>query len=149
MYAIRSYYALDALLNGNPSAVLEGSMFYGMHTNILIFGGFLVLLLFFKVIATSVTNGAGGVGGIFAPTLFMGGVAGYLIARLVNLLGFSDVPERNFTLVGMAGMIVITSYSIHYTKLYDIVQEFQCIGMGVIQKIFKPADPFVKLRFMA
>ncbi len=99
------YNTLDALLNGNPSAVLEGSMFYGMHTNILIFGGFLVLLLFFKVIATSVTNGAGGVGGIFAPTLFMGGVAGYLIARLVNLLGFSDVPERNFTLVGMAGMM--------------------------------------------
>jgi CIC family chloride channel protein len=66
---------------------------------------FLSFILFFKVIAMSVTNGSGGVGGIFAPTLFMGGVAGFLISRVLNLFHFIHVSDRNFALVGMAGMM--------------------------------------------
>ncbi len=99
------YNSLDALLNGNPREITYGSLFFGSQDNILIFGLFLLLILIFKVAATAVTNGSGGVGGIFAPALFMGGIAGYFMARIVNLLGFINVSERNFSLVGMAGMM--------------------------------------------
>jgi CIC family chloride channel protein len=57
------------------------------------------------VIATSSTNGAGGVGGIFAPTLFMGGVNGYLVAMVLNKFVGLNLPDNRFVLVGMAGMM--------------------------------------------
>jgi CIC family chloride channel protein len=62
-------------------------------------------LIFLKVIASSSTNGAGGVGGIFAPTLFIGGVNGFLVAGLLRKLFNMDVPDNRFVLVGMAGMM--------------------------------------------
>lgn len=99
------YNTLDALLSGNQAELTNGSLFYGMQDNFWMFGIFLLLILIFKVAATSITNGAGGVGGIFAPTLFMGGIAGYFIARVVNLINMGHVSERNFALVGMAGMM--------------------------------------------
>ncbi len=99
------YKTLDALLSGNPAEITYGSLFYGLQDNIWMFGLFLLLILIFKVAATSITNGAGGIGGIFAPTLFMGGISGYFIARVINSTGIADVSERNFSLVGMAGMM--------------------------------------------
>ncbi|MBN1598334.1 MAG: chloride channel protein [Bacteroidales bacterium] len=99
------YNTLDALLNGNPVEITYGSLFFSLQDNILMFGLFLLLIMIFKVVATAVTNGAGGVGGIFAPTLFMGGIAGYFVARVINLFSFAQVSERNFSLVGMAGMM--------------------------------------------
>jgi len=68
----------------------------------------LILLLFimaFKVIAMATTGASGGVGGIFAPSLFMGGVAGVFFAKVVNLLPFVAIPEKNMGLVGMAGVM--------------------------------------------
>jgi len=69
--------------------------------------GLLLGLVFFKVIASSLTFGAGGVGGIFAPTLFMGSILGYSVAKIINLSGLvsSPVSESNFTLVGMTGLM--------------------------------------------
>ena len=99
------YHTLNALLNGNPSELTHGSIFYHVADNMWMYVVFLVLVLLLKVIATALTTGSGGVGGIFAPSLFMGGVAGYLTARVINLLSFIDVSERNFALVGMAGMM--------------------------------------------
>jgi chloride channel protein, CIC family len=99
------YNTLDALLNGNVAEITNGSLFYGMQDNLPMFGLFLFLIIIFKVVAMAVTNGAGGVGGIFAPSLFMGGISGYFMARLINFLGFAEVSERNFSLVGMAGMM--------------------------------------------
>jgi len=66
---------------------------------------FMVCLVFLKVIATSSTNGAGGVGGIFAPTLFIGGVNGYVVANLLNRFVNLNLPDNRFVLVGMAGMM--------------------------------------------
>ena len=69
---------------------------------------FLLLgLVFFKVIATSLTFGAGGKGGVFAPSLFMGSALGHVFAKIINALGVTSIPisVSNFTLVGMAGMI--------------------------------------------
>ncbi|WP_430817472.1 chloride channel protein [Carboxylicivirga sp. RSCT41] len=99
------YQTIIALLNGNSQSVMGESFFYGWHDNAWALIAFLVLLIIFKVFATAATTGSGGIGGIFAPTLFMGGVTGYLFAKLINMFGFSDVPSSHFTLVGMAGMM--------------------------------------------
>jgi len=68
----------------------------------------LVLVFFVKVVAMTLTNSGGGVGGTFGPTLFEGAILGFLVARVLNLLlaGSSiSVPEQNFALVGMAAMM--------------------------------------------
>ena len=58
-----------------------------------------------KVVASSSTNGAGGVGGIFAPTLFIGGINGFFVASLLKKFVNIDLPDNRFVLVGMAGMM--------------------------------------------
>jgi len=68
---------------------------------LLTYFGFIIL---FKIVASVATNGAGGVGGIFAPSLFMGAITGFLTARILNLCGLI-LPETNFALVGMAGLM--------------------------------------------
>jgi CIC family chloride channel protein len=62
-------------------------------------------LVLLKVIASSSTNGAGGIGGIFAPTLFIGGINGYLVASVLKKFVHVDLPDNRFVLVGMAGMM--------------------------------------------
>lgn len=65
----------------------------------------LSLVIFIKPIAAAITIGSGGNGGNFAPALFVGAYVGFVFARLVNLLGFTHIPESNFTLVAMAGIL--------------------------------------------
>jgi CIC family chloride channel protein len=93
------------LLNGNEKALLEGSFVYGYSNLTWVVLVFLVVVVFIKAIATSVTLGAGGVGGVFAPSLFIGSVIGFVFAKAINLIGWFGVSERNFTLVGMGGFI--------------------------------------------
>lgn len=67
---------------------------------------FFVLVLLLKVFSMSLTNAGGGVGGTFGPTLFMGAIAGFVVSRTINLIGGGmAVPEQNFVLVGMAGLM--------------------------------------------
>ena len=68
---------------------------------------FFLLVLVLKVFSMSLTNAGGGVGGTFGPTLFMGAIAGFVISRTINLIGGGGVtvPEQNFVLVGMAGLM--------------------------------------------
>ncbi len=96
---------LQALLNGEPSTILNNSLLYPFRENAWIILLSLGLLLLFKVYAMAATTGAGGIGGIFAPTLFMGGVAGYFMSKFLNLTFKTGLNEGNFTLVGMAGMM--------------------------------------------
>jgi chloride channel protein, CIC family len=63
------------------------------------------LLIFIKPVAAAITIGSGGNGGNFAPALFVGAYVGFVFARLINLLGFTHIPESNFTLVAMAGIL--------------------------------------------
>lgn len=93
------------LLNGNEIALLEGSFVYEYSDLTWVILAFLVIVIFVKAIATSVTFGAGGVGGVFAPSLFIGSVIGFVFAKAINLIGLFGVSERNFTLVGMGGVI--------------------------------------------
>ena len=66
---------------------------------------FFMLILLLKVFSMSFTNAGGGVGGTFGPTLFIGAVAGFVVSRTINLIGGDLVPEQNFVLVGMAGLM--------------------------------------------
>jgi CIC family chloride channel protein len=99
------YDIINEFLEGNIDKITQGSIFYGQHNNLYIFSLFLLLVLVFKPIAMTATTGAGGVGGIFAPTMFMGGFTGYFVARIMNQLNFIKIPETNFVLAGMAGLM--------------------------------------------
>ena len=98
------YDSLGALLNGEDLA-LEGRSVLSFLLDWKWGVPLLFALIFFlKVLAMTATNAGGGVGGTFGPTLFAGAILGFVIARCLNLLGFS-VPEQNFVLVGMAALM--------------------------------------------
>lgn len=99
------YDTISSLLNGNTSEIVENSLFYFIQDNYWMILGYLALVLILKVVAMSATTGGGGVGGIFAPALFMGGITGFCTARLINGLNWIQVSESNFALVGMAGLM--------------------------------------------
>ncbi len=101
------YGAVNLLLGGKSQAdwdlLLNNSLFSG-HGNLLIL--YVALVLLTKVFATSATNGGGGCGGTFAPSLFVGCFGGFLFARLWNMYQIGVyVPEKNFALLGMAGVM--------------------------------------------
>ncbi len=99
------YLSLHSILSGNGHELLAHSIFYDFKDNFWVYTGFLLFLLVFKVFATSITTGSGGVGGVFAPSLFMGGILGYLVALVLNKFSFIHVNEANFALVGMAAFM--------------------------------------------
>jgi len=99
------YTTIQALLDGNHTHLVNNSIFYFLKDNYWLLLGYVVLILGFKVIASTVTTGSGGVGGIFAPSLFLGGVSGFFVARFINGFNFVKLSESNFTLIGMAGMM--------------------------------------------
>ncbi len=97
---------INNLVQGNPEQALKNNFFDLDLTNVWIVIGLLAGLVFFKVIASCLTFGAGGVGGIFAPTLFMGSIMGNCVAKFLNNIPLGiKVSESNFTLVGMAGVM--------------------------------------------
>ena len=101
------YHDINLLLNGSTEAdwngIMHNSLFSG-HGNLLVVYVFLVVLT--KVFATSATNGGGGCGGTFAPSLFVGCFGGFLFARLWNMYEVGVyLPEKNFALLGMAGVM--------------------------------------------
>jgi CIC family chloride channel protein len=98
------YEFLHLLINQQVDGLVNAKLL-GHTSNIYYLILFLGLILVFKVVAMAVTNGSGGVGGVFAPSLFMGGVFGVFYAKIINLLPFGGVPEKNMALVGMSGVM--------------------------------------------
>ena len=98
------YGLINNLLNGNTAEALKDIPYKVDLTNIWIVIGFLFLIAIFKAIAMTTTFAAGGVGGIFIPTLFMGSALGNVFAKVINTLG-GNVSESNFTLIGMTGLM--------------------------------------------
>ena len=101
------YDTIELLLNGKNNmewgAAMDNSFFYGHSRMLLVY---LALVVLFKVFATTATNGGGGCGGIFAPSLFLGCVTGFFFSHLLNSMGISVyLPENNFALFGMAGLM--------------------------------------------
>lgn len=98
------YNMINHLINGSSAdVILNNSLFYG-HANLLFL--YMALIILFKVFASTVTNCGGGCGGIFAPSLFLGCISGYLFAGLCNMFGLGEVlPDKNFALFGMAALM--------------------------------------------
>jgi len=99
------YEAVNACLKGDYSLLFENSLFYDFREELIFVFLVFLMIIFFKAIATSVTFGAGGIGGIFAPTLFLGAFTGLFFANLVNHLGIGELTVSNYALVGMGGLI--------------------------------------------
>ncbi|MDE6669240.1 MAG: chloride channel protein, partial [Muribaculaceae bacterium] len=98
------YGTINNLLEGNVSSVLDGTFFYMDRDSLWVIGGFIAAVVLTKVFATSATNGAGGVGGTFAPSLFVGALLGFLFAFVANQFGI-EISTKNFALLGMAGLM--------------------------------------------
>ena len=101
------YSSINLLLNGRGqddwTQILNNSLFAGQEKFLVLY---IFLVLLTKVFATSATNGAGGCGGTFAPSLFVGCFSGFLFSRLWNIYEVGvHVPEKNFALMGMAGVM--------------------------------------------
>ena len=101
------YGPINLLLNGSSDAdwerILNNSLFSGQVEMLI---PYIALVLLTKVFATSATNGGGGCGGTFAPSLFIGCFSGFLFSRLWNIYEVGvNVPEKNFALMGMAGVM--------------------------------------------
>jgi CIC family chloride channel protein len=100
------YDIIKSLLDGHFSTLMDYSPFIGMNTNYWGIVIFMSMILLAKVFATSATNGGGGCGGTFAPSLYLGCIAGFVFSHTINYFGLSGVlSEKNFALLGMAGVM--------------------------------------------
>lgn len=99
------YNTIKLLLAGREEEVLNTTLFFEETTNVLLFFGFIFGVILIKPIASALTLGSGGSGGIFAPSLFLGGVTGFLFAAILNVVAWENVSTSNFTLVGMCGVM--------------------------------------------
>jgi chloride channel protein, CIC family len=99
------YQSIKHLALQQPENILTNSFFENFRGNEVVVLVFVGLLIFVKSIATGLTLGSGGNGGNFAPSLFVGAYLGFFFSRLLNMLGLTNLPESNFTIVGMAGIL--------------------------------------------
>ncbi len=99
------YNTIMSLLQGNSDLIMKNSIFGSLSGSFIMLMLFMAGLILFKVFASSSTNGAGGVGGIFAPTLFIGGINGFFVASMLKKFVNVGLPDNRFVLVGMAGMM--------------------------------------------
>lgn len=144
------YSAINILLNGSSEAdwneVLKNSMFYG-NGHLLIL--FIALVIFTKTFATAATNGGGGCGGTFAPSLFVGAFSGFLFSRLWNMYQLGTyIPEKNFTLLGMAGVMAGVMHApltgifliAEITNGYDLFMPLMIVAVSSVMtiSIFEP-----------
>ena len=140
------YSAINVLLNGMSEAdwneVLRNSLFAG-HGNLLIL--YIALVVLTKTFATAATNGGGGCGGTFAPSLFVGAFSGFLFSRLWNTYEVGIyIPEKNFTLLGMAGVMHAPLTGIfliaEITNGYDLFMPLMIVAVSSVLtiSIFEP-----------
>lgn len=99
------YDVVSSSLRGDYSELFNNSMFYEYRNNTIAILMMFMAVIFLKSFATSVTFGAGGIGGIFAPTLFIGANTGLLLGEILRYMGYDTVVASNFALIGMCGLI--------------------------------------------
>lgn len=105
------YQSINSVFNNQGSDLLQNSLFAQWSDNPYVILLVIAGIILFKVAAMSATTGAGGNGGIFAPTLFVGAIAGYFLVLLLNTFFELGVPENNFALAGMAGMMAAVMHA--------------------------------------
>ncbi|MBL7745140.1 MAG: chloride channel protein [Chitinophagaceae bacterium] len=99
------YESVKQLASGTPEQVNDNTTLFSLmdeNVSLIIFAGLIVLL---KPIAAAITIGSGGNGGNFAPSLFAGSYLGFFFSKLLNSTGWFKIPEGNFSLAGMAGVL--------------------------------------------
>ena len=101
------YDSVNILLDGQYTQLLDGSIFEAFSSSYWVVFAFFLLTVLFKVFASVATNSGGGCGGLFAPTLFAGGLTGFLFSYLVNYFSSMRVfiSPKNYILLGMAGLM--------------------------------------------
>ena len=99
------YHIINAIIEGRPFDALDGTLFEAFDDNMLVLLLFVLSLGLAKVAAMTLTFRAGGVGGAFAPTLFMGAMFGFVFSQGINHFGLGELPISDFTLVAMAGLM--------------------------------------------
>lgn len=99
------YITIKTLLNGDTTSLINNSIFSSYNKFPYAIIVFTIITIFAKSIATLVTLGAGGNGGIFAPSLIIGGLIGFVLAFTINTLGITHVSTANFIVAGMAASL--------------------------------------------
>lgn len=99
------YEFITGLLTGKDSMIFDQSLFYNYRTIFGVIALYIAAIIVFKVVAMTLTNASGGVGGTFAPSLFTGAMLGYLFAITGNHFFDLNLPVHSFTLVGMAAVM--------------------------------------------
>lgn len=116
------YDTIRLIIEGKSSSILDHSFFATISDNVWVLLIYISVLIFLKVIATSITIEAGGIGGVFAPSAVTGGMLGFVFARFVNTFrGNSNLNEDNFTLVGMSAVLAAILHA-PLTSMFLIVE---------------------------
>lgn len=138
------YDSLNLLLKGSYAQLLNNSPFYGQMGHHAIFMLCIAGIILIKVFATTFTTASGGIGGVFAPTLFIGAFTGFIVAEFIHHTFGINVPYVNFILAGMAGvmtgvmqapltaMFLIAEISTGYTLLIPLMITAACSYLSVI-----------------
>jgi CIC family chloride channel protein len=140
------YESLKILASKDSKELMSNSIFWYLKSNELIFLLFIGLIIFLKSIATSLTIGGGGNGGNFAPSLFIGAYLGYFLARIINLFKQEDLPQTNFMLVGMAG-ILSGLYHAPLTAIFLIAEITGGYGLMIPLMVVSSLSFFVSKSF--
>lgn len=99
------YNTISAILDGKGESLFAYSVLEKIPSTSVVFFLLILISIALKVVAMAVTNGAGGAGGIFAPSLLVGCMSGFFIAHIINTVFHIDLPVTNFSLAGMAGVM--------------------------------------------
>lgn len=133
------YGIIGELLGNQTGSLMNGSLFYPLQDSSWGLILFLSLIIFTKVFATSATNGGGGCGGIFAPSLYLGSIAGFVFAHSAEqLFPWLHLPNNNFALMGMAGVMSAVMHSpltavfliAELTGGYDLFLPLMIVSLG-------------------
>lgn len=139
------YFNVGELANGNAQNLVASNLFNlsGSDWSVLIFLGSIMLL---KPIATAITLGAGGNGGNFAPSLFVGSFLGFFFSKMANMTGLVKLPESNFSLVGMAGVLSGVMYC-PLTAIFLIAEITNGYGLFIPLMIVSSLSFFIVKHF--
>jgi CIC family chloride channel protein len=140
------YESLKILALKDPKELMTNSIFWFLKSNEVVILLFIGLIVFLKSIATGLTIGGGGNGGNFAPSLFIGAYLGYFMSRLINIVKQDDLPQTNFMLVGMAG-ILSGLYHAPLTAIFLIAEITGGYGLMIPLMIVSSISYFVSKSF--
>ncbi len=140
------YESLKVLALKDTTELMSNSVFWFLKSNELVILLFIGLIVFLKSIATGLTIGGGGNGGNFAPSLFIGAYLGYFLSRVINIVKQDDLPQTNFMLVGMAG-ILSGLYHAPLTAIFLIAEITGGYGLMIPLMIVSSISFFVSKSF--